>query len=179
MRIRSGKVELRSFEPALSDSLYSIRNHPSVRRHLRDAAPIAREGHDAWVRANLIDARRLDLFVVFDRAMPAGIALVRNIHGLEGEVGVMIVEAERRRLLAYVAAHLVGYYAFEVLGLDRLLSLVPLQHAQALEFNLNCGFEATGKASDVYHVLALSKQRSREHPAHKRFRRTREISVET
>jgi RimJ/RimL family protein N-acetyltransferase len=179
MRIRSGKVELRAFEPALSDALYAVRNDPGVRRHLRDAKPIARESHDAWVRANLIDAGKLHLFLVFDGSAPAGIALVRNIHGLEAEVGVMVVDAERRRLLAYVAAHLIGYYAFEVLGLDRLLSLVPLQHAQALEFNLNCGFEATGQASAVYHVLALSKTRSREHAVHKRFRRTRQISVET
>jgi RimJ/RimL family protein N-acetyltransferase len=179
MRIRSGKVELRAFEPVLSEALYAVRNDPSVRRHLRDAQPIARASHDDWVRANLIDERKLHLFVVFDGAAPAGIALVRNIHAFEAEVGVMVVEAERRRLLAYVAAHLIGYYAFEVLGLDRLLSLVPLQHAQALEFNLNCGFEPTGQASDIYHVLALSKARSREHAAHKRFRRTRKISVET
>jgi RimJ/RimL family protein N-acetyltransferase len=178
MRIRSGKVELRAFEPALSDALYAVRNHPSVRQHLRDPAPIARESHDDWVRTNLIEARKLHLFVVLDGAKPAGIALVRNIHGFEAEVGVMVVEPERRRLLAYVAAHLIGYYAFEVLELDRLLSFVPLQHAQALEFNLNCGFVATGEASATYHVLSLSKERSREHAAHKRFRRTRKIIVE-
>ena len=178
MRICSGKVELRAFEPALSDALYAVRNHPSVRRNLRDAAPIARESHDDWVRANLVEAQKVHLFVAFDGATPAGIALVRNIHGREAEIGVMVVEPERRRLLAYVAAHLVGYYAFEVLELDRVLSLVPLQHAQALEFNLNCGFEATGQPSDVYHVLALTKARSREHAAHKRFRRTRKIYVE-
>ena len=179
MRIRSGKVELRAFEPALSDALYAVRNHPSVRRHLRDPQPIARESHDAWVRENLIEARKLHLFVVFGgTAAPAGIALVRNIHGLEAEIGVMIVEPERRRLLAYVAAHLVGYYAFEMLGLDRLLSHVPLQHKQALEFNLNCGFVATGENSDIYHVLSLSKERSRSHAAHKRFRKTRKIVVE-
>jgi RimJ/RimL family protein N-acetyltransferase len=178
VRIRSGKVELRAFEPALSDALYAVRNHPSVRRNLRDAAPIARESHDAWVRANLLEAPKLHLFVAFAGATPAGIALVRNIHGREAEIGVMVVEPERRRLLAYVAAHLVGYFAFEVLELDRVLSFVPLQHAQALEFNLNCGFEPTGRKSDVYHVLSLSKARSREHAAHKRFRQTRKIYIE-
>lgn len=178
MRIRSGRVELREFEPSLSDALYAVRNHPSVRRHLRDSQPIARESHDRWVRENLVDARRLRLFLVSQGEAPAGLALLRNFRDREAEIGVMIVDAERRRLLAYVAAHLVGYCAFEVLELDRLLSYVPLAHAQALEFNLNCGFEATGEKSELYQVLALTKERSRTHPAHKRFRATRAIEVE-
>ena len=178
MRIRSGKVELRAFEPALSDALYAVRNHPSVRQHLRDPAPIARESHDAWVRENLVAARHVHLFLAFHGATPAGIALLRNFRGRQAEIGVMVVDAERHRLLAYIAAHLVGYYAFEMLDLERLLSYVPLRHAQALEFNLRCGFEPTGDASDLYHVLALSQARSREHPAHKRFRATRSIRVD-
>jgi len=178
MRIRSGSVELRAFEPALSEALHAVRNHPSVRRNLRDPQPIARESHERWVRENLIEARNLHLFLVFSAGAAAGIALLRDFRGREAEIGVMIVDPERHRLLAYVAAHLVGYYAFEVLELDRLLSRVPLQHAQALEFNLNCGFEPTGQASALYHVLSLSKERSREHAAHKRFRRTRKIEVE-
>jgi RimJ/RimL family protein N-acetyltransferase len=178
MRIRSGKVELRAFEPALSATLFEIRNHPSVREHLRDPRPIARASHDAWVKQNLVEPRTQHLFVVSHSELPAGIALLRNFRGGEAEIGVMIVEAARRRLLAYTASHLIGYYGFEVLGLERLLSYVPLQHAQALEFNLNCGFEASGEASELYHVLALSKARSREHPAHRRFRATREIRVE-
>jgi RimJ/RimL family protein N-acetyltransferase len=116
--------------------------------------------------------------VAFDGETPAGIALLRDIRGREAEIGVMIVEPAQRRLLAYVVAHLIGYFAFEVLDLERLLSRVPLKHAQALEFNLNCGFEPTGEASGEYHVLALSQARSRTHPAHKRFRATREIVVE-
>src|SRR5688572_28026317 len=157
MRIRSGSVALRAFEPSLSGTLYDVRNHPSVRRNLRDPQPIARESHERWVRENLGEAPKLHLFLVFRQETAAGIALLRNFHGDQAEIGVMVVDPERNRLLAYVAAHLVGYYAFEVLGLERLLSCVPLQHAQALEFNLGCGFEPSGEPSDLYHVLALSK----------------------
>lgn len=178
MRIRSGKVELRAFEAALSGTLFEIRNHPSVREHLRDPRPIARESHDRWVKEQLVEARTQHLFVVSLSETPVGIALLRNFRGDEAEIGVMIVEAPRRRLLAYIASHLIGYYGFEVLGLERLLSHVPLRHQQALEFNLNCGFEPTGETSELYHVLALTKSRSREHAAHKRFRATREITLE-
>ena len=67
MRIRSASVELRAFEPALSETLYAVRNHPSVRRNLRDPQPIARESHERWVRDNLVEARKLHLFLVFQR----------------------------------------------------------------------------------------------------------------
>lgn len=178
MQIRSGKVELRAFEPSLTEALYAVRNHPSVRRNLRDPAPIPRESHERWVRENLVAARSVHLFVAFREENPGGIALLRDFRGREAEIGVMIVEPRRRRLLAYVVAHLIGYYAFEVLDLGRLVSRVPRQHAQALEFNLACGFEPTGEVSDDYHVLALSQARSRSHPAHRRFRATRTIVVD-
>lgn len=178
MRIRSGSVELRAFEHALSDTVHAVRNHPSVRANMRDPRPIARESHERWVQENLVQAQRVQLFVVFRKSEPAGIALLRNFHGAQAEIGLMIVEPQRRRLLAYVAAHLVAYYGFEVLGLERLLSYVPLHNRRALEFNVSCGFEPTGERSKVYHVLSLSRQRSREHATHKRFRETREICVE-
>ena len=51
--------------------------------------------------------------------MPVGLALLRNFERATAEIGVMMVEARRRRLAAYKAAHLIGYYGFEVLGLAR------------------------------------------------------------
>jgi RimJ/RimL family protein N-acetyltransferase len=178
MRIRSGRVELRAFEPGLSDALYEVRNHPSVRRHLRDPRPIARESHDRWVQANLVAAQTVHLFVAFGSGAPAGIALLRDFRGREAEIGVMIVEPERRRLVAYVTAHLIGYYAFEMLDLERLVSRVPLHHERALAFNLSCGFEPTREASAEYHVLALTQARSRTHSAHRKFRASRAIVVQ-
>lgn len=179
MRILSGSVELRAFDDSLSETVHAVRNHPSVRANMRDPRPITRESHEHWVRENLVQARRLQLFVVLRKTDPAGIALLRNFRGGEAEIGLMIVEPQRRRLVAYVAAHLIAYYGFEVLGLDRLLSYVPLHNDRALEFNRSCGFAPTGERSDVYHVLSLSKSQSREHATHKRFRQTRGIRVES
>lgn len=177
MLIRSGSVVLREFEAALSDTVHAIRNHPSVRAHLRDSRPIAPESHREWVRENLIDARRLRLFVVYRADAAQGIALLRNFRDRSAEVGVMMVHAERRRLTAYVAAHLISYYGFEVLDLDCLFSYVPLGNRAALAFNLACGFEPAAPASGVYHELVLTRERSRSHPVHKKFRSTRRIVV--
>jgi RimJ/RimL family protein N-acetyltransferase len=177
MWLASGDVLLRGFEPSLSDALYEVRNHPSVRQHLRAAEPIARESHERWVEENLVGERRVHLFLVFSRGAAVGIALLRNFSGASAEIGVMVVEAGRRRLVSYKAAHLVGYYAFEVLGLERLLSLVPRHNAHALEFNLACGFERTFADPPPYYELVLTRHVSRTHPVHRDFRARYPIRV--
>jgi RimJ/RimL family protein N-acetyltransferase len=170
MRLLSADVELREFEPPLTGALYEIRNHPSVRRHLRETQPIVRADHERWVRENVIDERRVHLFLVFAADAPVGLALLRNFAGSVAEVGLMMVEAQRRRLAAYKAAHLIGYYGFEVLGLERMLSYVPRHNRHALAFNLGCGFERTGRDPAAYFELALTAELSRTHPVHGRFR---------
>jgi RimJ/RimL family protein N-acetyltransferase len=178
MRIRSGELELREFEPALGGVLYEVRNHPSVRRHLRNPQAIAREDHERWVQENLVRERRLRLFLVYVAGAPRGLALLRNFSGASAEIGVMMVDAPRHRLAAYKAAHLVGYYGFEVLGLERLLSYVPRHNRHALAFNEACGLERTGRDSEAYIELALSAERSRTHPVHRRFRARYPIDVD-
>ena len=177
MRIRSGEVELREFEPALTGMLYDVRNHPSVREHLRSTQPIAREDHDCWVDQNLVRERRLRLFLVYLAGAARGLALLRNFSGASAEIGVMMVEARRHRLSADKASHLIGYYGFECLGLERLLSYVPRHNRHALAFNQACGFERTGNDTQACFELALSRERSRNHPVHRRFRARNPIVV--
>jgi RimJ/RimL family protein N-acetyltransferase len=177
MRIRSGEIELREFEPALSGMLYEVRNHPTVREHLRSTHPIARADHDRWVAENLVRERRLRLFLVYLAGVSRGLALLRNFSGASAEIGVMMVEARRHRLSAYKASHLTGYYGFECLGLERLLSYVPRHNRHALGFNEACGFERSGNDSEAYFELALTRERWRNHPVHRRFRARYPIEV--
>jgi RimJ/RimL family protein N-acetyltransferase len=177
MLIRSGEVELRGFEPALTGVLYEIRNHPSVRQHLRSTQAISRADHERWVQDNLVRERRVHLFLVFASGAARGLALLRNFSAASAEIGVMMVEARRHRLAAYKAAHLIGYYGFEVLGLERLLSYVPRHNRHALAFNLACGLERTGNDSEAYFELALTRNRAHSHPVHGRFLARYPISV--
>lgn len=177
MLIRSGEVELQAFEASLADTLFEIRNHPSVRTRMRDPRPIEPQAHRAWVEENLLRARTTHLFIVRRRAAGTGIALLRNFRARSAEIGVMMVDARRQRLTAYIAAHLVGYYGFEVLDLELLHSYVPVHNAEALKFNLECGFVPTGAANAVYHELTLTREVSRTLAAHKRFRERRTIEV--
>jgi hypothetical protein len=177
MLLRSGEVELRSFDESLTDAVYEIRNHPSVREHLRNTEPIPRESHLAWVRDHLLARRQVHLFVVHAGGGPVGIALLRNVTERTAEIGVMVVEAEQRPLVCYKASHLVGYYGFEMLGLEELYSYVPRHNSHALAFNLHSGLVRTGKDSEIYHELVLSKEHSRTHPTHKHFRDKYPIEV--
>ncbi len=178
MRIRSGELELREFEPALSGVLYELRNHPSVRRHLRSPEPIPRGDHERWVSENLVRERRLRLVLVYVAGVARGLALLRNFSGASAESGVMMVEAQRHRLAAYKASHLIGYFGFEVLGLKRVLSYVPRHNRHALAFNEACGFDRTGNDSEAYFELALTLERSRNHPVHRRFRARYPITID-
>ena len=108
MQLRSGDLVLRSFEPALTGVLYDVRNHPSVRQYLRSTGAIAREDHERWVRQNLVNARTAHVFVAFAGETPVGLALLRNFQAEAAEIGVMMVDARRRRLAAYKAAHLIA-----------------------------------------------------------------------
>lgn len=170
MLIRSGDLVLRGFEPGLTDALYEVRNHPTVRQYLRATDPIPRQSHERWVEENLVAERRVILFVAYSAGTAAGIALLRNFAGSSAEVGLMMVEATRRRLACYKAAHLIGYYAFEVHGLERLLSYVPRHNRHALRFNLGCGFQRTGVDPDPYYELVLPRDAYRAHAVHRRFR---------
>jgi RimJ/RimL family protein N-acetyltransferase len=177
MQLRSGELVLKSFEPALTAVLYDVRNHPSVRQYLRATRPIDRDAHERWVHENLVAERKVHLFLAYTGEMPVGLALLRNFEGATAEIGVMMVDARRRRLAAYKAAHLIGYYGFEVLGLARLLSYVPRHNTHALAFNEACGFTRTGHDSEAYFELALGRDESRSHAVHRRFRARYPIAV--
>lgn len=177
MQIRSGEVVLRSFEDPLTDVVYEIRNHPSVRTRLRNAAPIPRESHYQWVRENLVTHKNVHLFVVENGGEPVGLSLLRNFREQTAEIGVMVMQAEQRPLVCYKASHLVGYYGFEILDLEKLFSYVPRHNRHALDFNLHSGLELTGNDSDIYHELVLTREQSRSHPTHRHFREKYTIEV--
>ena len=177
MLIRSGDVTLRSFDASLTDVVYEIRNHPSVRAHLHVTRPIERASHENWVRENLVAERKVHLFVVFSGDTPVGIALIRNFSGDSAEIGVMVVDAERRPLVCYKAAHLIGHYAFVMLDIKKLLSYVPRQNPHALKFNQACGFIATGIEHPDYDVLALTQSEALAHATHGHFREKYGIDI--
>jgi RimJ/RimL family protein N-acetyltransferase len=169
--LRAGGVTLQAFEPRFTDVVLRVRNHESIRLGMRDTTPIAAESHLRWVQKNLVDERKVHLFVVFDDSEPVGIALLRDFRDGAAEVGLMVIEAARRPIACYAGAVMIVTYAMEMLGLDRLFSLVPRHNDHALAFNRHFGFDHEGADDDaIYHRLVLTKARFRAHATHRRFR---------
>jgi RimJ/RimL family protein N-acetyltransferase len=177
MQIRSGDLTLVAFNERLTDTVYAIRNHPSVRAGMRDSRPLSLDSHRKWVHENLLQEQRVHLFVIEVAGQGLGIALLRNFREDSAEIGVMVVDADQHPLVCYKAAHLIGYYAFEILDLRRVYSYVPRHNQRALTFNLHCGLHATATPSADYHELVLTQDESRTHGTHKKFREKYGIEV--
>lgn len=174
----SGDVCLKAFEPRYTDTVLELRNHETVRMFMRDPNPIPRESHYRWVKENVVDDRKVHLFVVFEAKEPVGIALVRDFRDRSAEVGLMVVDAPRRRLTCYAGAFMIGNYGLDVLGLDRLFSYVPRHNAHALAFNKHFGFMLEGADDDpAYHRLVLTQANFRTHPTHRRFREKHGLTI--
>jgi RimJ/RimL family protein N-acetyltransferase len=177
MQIRSGELTLVAFNERHTNSVFAIRNHPSVRAGMRDSSPLSLESHCKWIHENLLLEQRVHLFVIEVAGQALGIALLRNLREDTAEIGVMVVDADQHPLVCYKAAHLIGYYAFEILDLRRVYSYVPRHNHRALTFNLHCGLRATATPSADYHELVLTQNDSRTHETHKKFREKYGIEV--
>jgi [ribosomal protein S5]-alanine N-acetyltransferase len=122
-------MQLREFEPADADFLLVMRGDPIVMRYYpktltrdecsewiaRQLERYARDGHGSWL--------------VEDRATgePRGTVglMMQHVEGEElPEIGYMIDRRHWRQGLAYEAACGVREHAFDVLGYDRVISLV-------------------------------------------------------
>ncbi len=168
--IGAGALTLRGFQAADSDTLLAIRNHRSVRRGMRDSTAIDPRQHRAWVRGNLLNANTQRVFMVNDGETDVGMTLLRDFADASAEIGVMLVDAVSRRRVAYAAAHMTAWYAFEMLGLESLRSHVPRHNTAALRFNRKCGFVDWREHDADYYYLALTRHVYLTDPVHRAFR---------
>ena len=70
---------LEAAQPEHELLVFSLRNHPTVRQHLRNPAPIAFQSHQQWYGQNIPGNNTLQLFIVHHQEHPVGIALLRDI----------------------------------------------------------------------------------------------------
>ena len=158
MKIVIGKLELAQFTGADTGDLYRIRNHESVRGFMSNPSPLEWESHTAWVRDNLLSGGRILLLMVRLDGAPLGFTLLKRLTEDTAEIGVVVREAARHRLIPSEAGAATLYLAFEVLRFRRLVSYVVPAHRHALNFNRRAG--ARQVASDKAGMLKLSFSRA-------------------
>ena len=139
MKLVIGKLELTQFTEADTEDLYRIRNHESVRAFMSNQAPLEWESHVAWVRDNLLAGGRILLLMVRLDAAALGFTLLKRLDPDTAEIGVVVREARRHRLISSEVGALTLYLGFDVLGFSRLLSYVVPTHAHAIDFNARGG----------------------------------------
>lgn len=176
--IRAGGLRLVEFSAADADTLYRLRNDPTVRCGMGRDTAIDRDAHRRYVADVLLVRERPWLFIARKNGEPFGLTLLRDFTDDAAEIGVMVVDAPSRRLDVYFVAHMTAWFGFDRLGLRRLVSKVPRHNAAALAFNRKCGFEDTGRADEEYLYLEMTLARYRDDPVHQRFRRRRPVRFE-
>src|SRR4051812_16180184 len=139
MKIVIGKLELAQFTATDTEDLYRVRNHESVRGFMSNPAPLHWESHVKWVRENLLQGGRILLLLVRLDGAALGFTLLKRLAPDTAEIGVVVREAPRHRLISSEAAVATLYLGFDVLGFTRLLSYVVPGHAHAIDFNARGG----------------------------------------
>jgi RimJ/RimL family protein N-acetyltransferase len=139
MKLLIGGLELAQFTADDVQTLYDVRNHESVRSFMSNAAPLAWDRHVAWVQDNLLSGGQILLMMVRMNGEAVGFTLLKLFDADTGEIGVVVRDAARHRLVAAEAGAATLHLGFEVIGFARLLSYVVPAHVHALDFNRRGG----------------------------------------
>jgi len=163
MIIRVGNILMRRFLPEHTDILYRLINNPEVRKGMRNSNEIPWENHLSWVQKNLLEEGDVHLFVVMDEGLGQGVALIKNISGNTGELGVMVgdIDSARKTLLTSKLLTGVLYYFFNTLNLRYLNISILHGNTNSLITAKKIGAEFQGQ-DDIYKyfILEASKYES-------------------
>jgi RimJ/RimL family protein N-acetyltransferase len=141
MKITIGDLELAQFTPKDTRALYCIRNHISVRQFLANPQFIPYKAHVEWVRKNLVDERRLWLFMIRLKGKPIGFSTLKPQGEDTAEIGLMFREANTHPVVPVYAAAATLYCAFWVLKFAWLTSYPVPTNERALAINRAFGPE--------------------------------------
>jgi RimJ/RimL family protein N-acetyltransferase len=141
MKITIGDLELAQFMPKDTRALYCIRNHISVRQFLTKPDFIPYKAHVEWVRKNLIDERRLWLFMIRLKGKAIGFSMLKPEGEDTAEIGLMFREANTHPVVPVYAAAATLYCAFWVLKFAWLTSYPVPTNERALAINRAFGPE--------------------------------------
>ena len=147
------------FEPKHTDSLFELINLPEVRSGMQGQKPISYEGHTRWVQENLLDSKKVHLFIVIENNGPGGIILIKNIEKKTAEMGIMmgnIIQSRRTLLTARMVTGIL-HYAFEHLNLMQVTMNIIPQNYNSTAIARKIGAHLL-KQDDVYQYYQLTRE---------------------
>jgi UDP-4-amino-4,6-dideoxy-N-acetyl-beta-L-altrosamine N-acetyltransferase len=135
-----------SLQPIAHEQLELIRqwrNDPCIANFMLNTAYISPEQQQQWF-ANIQNDRQQAYWMIYFRDEAIGVASLQHIDYQKQVAvpGLYIYPAQyRQNLVPFCAAFALHDIAFDVLGLQRLRSIVLANNVAALRFNLQCGYE--------------------------------------
>ena len=164
-------IYLRLMDQEDTDNIIRWRNSDFVRRKFIYQKLFTREGHEKWIR-EMIHTGKVIQFIILskDTGMPVGSVYLRDIDRVhhKAEYGVFIGEKDALgKGFGTQAAKLMIRYAFETLGLHKLMLRVLAENIPAIKSYENAGFvrEAylkdevflEGQYKDVIYMAVINK----------------------
>lgn len=146
--------------------LYGWRNSAEVARYMYDDRPIAEADHDRWYSALLADENRWG-WVVAEDDTPVGAGFLTDYrpHDRRAAFGLYLAEgAQRGRGVGRAALCLICEFAFDRLGLHKLIGEALSFNSGAIALYGRLGFVAEGELRDQFlrdgqwvgvHLMAL------------------------
>jgi RimJ/RimL family protein N-acetyltransferase len=160
MIIHVGNISMQRFLPEHTGMLYKLINNPEVRKGMSNSAEIPYASHLLWVKKNLLEGDRVHLFVVADENHGQGVALIKNISGKSGELGIMVgdITAARKTLLTSKLLTGILYYAFDQLNLQYINICILPGNINSLVTAKKIGAEFQGQ-DETYQYFLLEKSK--------------------
>nr|WP_315423574.1 GNAT family N-acetyltransferase [uncultured Pedobacter sp.] len=160
MTIQVGDISMQRFRPEHTDALYQLINKTDVRKGMSNSAGIGYESHVSWVKANLLETDRVHLFIVTHNDQALGAALIKNIKGNTGEIGIMVSDILEARETLFTGKLLTGilYYFFHHLDLQCLTMSILPDNINSLTTTKKIGADFKGEG-EVYRYFALEKSK--------------------
>lgn len=137
-------IQLRPMEMEDTDRIVRWRNQEFVRKNFIYRGAFTREGHERWIK-EMVETGRVVQFIICEKAgnRPVGSVYLRDIDPVyhKAEYGVFIGEREALgKGYGTQAAKLMVRYAFEQMGLHKVMLRVLAENMQARRSYEKAGF---------------------------------------
>ncbi len=153
------KTTLRPISPTDAPLLIQWNNNPETRKYLARRFPLSELDEKAWIeKVSILPRCPSDVVLIIEpkeNPQPIGIIGLHNINWLDrnATTGTTVGEAQYRgKGYASDAKMILLEYAFETLGLHKIISRAFAKNVKSVEYSKRCGYqvEATHK-EEIFH----------------------------
>ena len=165
----TSSIHIRPITEADTDLILTWRNHPSVVMNFIYRSPLTREDHLHWMRTK-VESGTVVQFIIEAEGCPIGSVYLRDVDKVhqKAEFGIFLGnENARGKGYGTEATRLILKFAFETMGLNRIVLRVFAENERAIRCYEKAGFSREGVfRQDViidgnfYDILFMSILRS-------------------